>query len=325
MIKNKPFLFIIDTWQKFDLAKDSSIAMARAVINMGYPVEICEVQNLFSQNINRKSAGIFAHTQKVISAGSIDGSKMKVDDKFKVRNLSDFTAVLMRKDPPFNMEYVSALWLLRTAKQQGAVVVNNPEEVLLNNEKTTILEFSQFIAPTLISRSQSQLLEFIKNFKDVVLKPLDSLSGIGVRRFNIKSGEREFNKVFAQYSPQMPIMVQKYLPQIKDGDKRVFIIGGKVVPYGVIRFQKNPLENENLGHLTIDVVSPINAAERKIAEGLAPILKKRGLIIVGIDVIGGHLTEINVTSPTCMIEVERETGTKVAEMAIKAVFQYAKK
>jgi glutathione synthase len=230
--------------------------------------------------------------------------------------LTAFDAVLMRQDPPFDFEYVTATWLLERAVQAGARVFNDPRAIRDHSEKLAITEFAQFTAPTLVAREAGDLNAFIDDMEDTVLKPLDGMGGSGV--FRVRADDPNRNAIIETLTElgRRTIMAQRYLPAISDGDKRVLIIGGEVVPYALARIPKAGETRGNLAAGGRGVAMALNPREREIAETLAPLLWSRGLLIVGLDMIGGYLTEVNVTSPTCMVEIASQAGYDVAALVI---------
>jgi glutathione synthase len=233
--------------------------------------------------------------------------------------LKDFDAILMRKDPPFDSEYFYATHLLEQAERDGARVFNKPGALRDHPEKLAIMEFPQFIGPTLVTRDEADIKRFHAEHGDIILKPLDGMGGMGIFRvgpdgLNLGSITETLNRHGAQ-----SLMVQKFLPEIIDGDKRVLVIGGKPVPFCLARIPQGSEVRGNLAAGGKGVARPISARDREIAEALGPILHGRGLLLVGLDVIGNCLTEINVTSPTCFQEIFDQTGCDVAVLFIDAL------
>jgi glutathione synthase len=233
--------------------------------------------------------------------------------------LKDFDAVLMRKDPPFDSEFFYATHLLSQAEREGAKVFNKPEALRNHPEKLAIMEFPQFIGPTLVTRSASAIKAFHAEHKDIILKPLDGMGGMGIFRvgadgMNLGSIIETLNLDGAQ-----SVMVQKFLPAIAQGDKRVLIIGGKPVPFCLARIPQGGEVRGNLAAGGKGVAQPLNDNDRAIAESVGAVLAPRGLLLIGLDVIGTHVTEINVTSPTCFQEIFDQTGCDVAALYINAL------
>ena len=229
----------------------------------------------------------------------------------KSSSLRDFDAVVMRQDPPFNVEYLANTWLLSQAEKMGVKVFNSTFSLREHSEKISILEFPEFIAPTLVSRSLQQIRDFHSVHQDIVIKPLDGMGGMGVFRvgpdgLNIGS----IVETLGEYGKRS-LMAQKYLPEIKEGDKRLLLINGEPVPFVLARIPQDGDIRGNLAAGGKGVARPLSSNDQKIADKLGPILKNRGLFLVGLDIIGNNLTEINVTSPTGFVEIFEQTGFDV--------------
>jgi glutathione synthase len=234
-------------------------------------------------------------------------------------DLAEFDAVLMRKDPPFDAEYLYSTHLLEAAQRTGARVFNAPRALRDHNEKLAITEFSEFAVPTLVSRDADALRAFHAEFGDIVVKPLDGMGGTGV--FRIRRDDANLNVILetiTQLGARM-VMAQRFIPAIRDGDKRVLLIDGQPVPYALARIPKAGETRGNLAAGGTGRAQPLSDADRAIAARLGPVLAARGLLLVGLDVIGEHLTEVNVTSPTCFVEITEQTGFNVAAMFIDAL------
>ena len=225
----------------------------------------------------------------------------------------------MRTDPPFDIEYLNNTWLLSAAVSQGAKVFNNPTAIRDHSEKLSITEFPTLIPATLVSRELSAIEIFHQEQGDIVIKPLDGMGGMGVFRvgpdgLNLASIVETLGE-----NGRRTLMAQRFLPEIAQGDKRVLLIGGEVVPFALARIPQGKEIRGNLAAGGKGVAMTLSASERKIAEQLAPILNKRGLFLVGLDLIGGYLTEINVTSPTCFVEITEQTQFDVSQFWLKAL------
>lgn len=305
-------LFVIDPPETLKAYKDTSVAMMRAAQARGHEVHVCGIETL------RFEAGAVRAEASRIALTDDDG------DWYRARPaepalLAQYDAVLMRKDPPFDLEYVTATWLLSLAEREGARVFNRPAAVRDQNEKIGILEFPQFTAPTMVTREPHRLHAFIDAEGDVILKRLDSMGGESV--FRVKSGDPNRNaivEVMAQGGGRS-VMAQRYIPQIRDGDKRVLLIDGKAVPYCLARLPRPGETRANLAAGGTGVARPLSARDREIAEHVGPVLAARGLLLVGLDVIGDWLTEVNVTSPTCFREIQDQTGFDVSGMFLDAL------
>jgi glutathione synthase len=237
------------------------------------------------------------------------------------QSLREFDAIIERSDPPFDMEYVYATYLLELAEEQGARVFNKPEAIRSHNEKFAIAQFSQFIPPTVVTSDAARIRAFHHEHQDIILKPLDGMGGVGI--FRVKQDGMNLGSIIETltHNSTRTIMVQRFIPEITLGDKRILLIGGKIVPYSLARIPQGGEVRGNLAVGGLGVAQPVSARDREIGETLAPILLKRGLLLVGLDAIGDYLTELNVTSPTCFQEIEQQTGFKVAEMFIDALEQ----
>jgi glutathione synthase len=305
-------LFIADPLESFKLTKDSTLAMMRVAQEAGHHLWFCQ-----SRNILWKDDLVVADCQTLVVKPS--STSWFALGAIEARSLKSFSAVLMRTDPPFNIEYLNTTWLLTAATRQGAKVFNDPSAVRDHSEKLSITEFPELIPPTVVTRELSAVEEFHQTHRDIVIKPLDGMGGMGVFRvgpdgLNLASIVETLGENGAR-----TLMVQRFLPEISQGDKRVLLIGGEVVPFSLARI---PQGNEIRGNLAAGgkgVAMPLTDTEKKIAERLAPILNQRGLFLVGLDLIGGYLTEINVTSPTCFVEITEQSGFDVAQFFLKAL------
>jgi glutathione synthase len=233
--------------------------------------------------------------------------------------LADFDAVLMRKDPPFDMEYIYSTYLLELAERDGARVFNRPGAVRDFNEKLAIARFPEFAPPTIVTRKESLVRGFLAEHGDIILKPLDGMGGASVFRLHAQDPNIGVIIETLTHFGRRTIMAQRFIPEISKGDKRILLIAGEPVPFALARIPKAGETRGNLAAGGIGVAQPLSARDRQIAESLAPRLWELGLLLVGLDVIGDHLTEVNVTSPTCMQEIQQQTGFNSAAMMIDAV------
>jgi glutathione synthase len=306
-------LFVTDPLESFKTYKDSTFAMMREAQRRGHTIHACEPRGMLWE----RGGVVQAQLRSITLTG--DARDWFTEAAPQVRAIKDFGAVVMRKDPPFDSEYFYATHLLEQAEREGAKVFNKPRALRDHPEKLAILEFPQFIGPTLVTRDAHAIKRFHAEHKDIILKPLDGMGGMGIFRvrqdgLNLGGIIETLNKDGAQ-----TVMVQKFLPAIVDGDKRVLVIGGKPVPFCLARI---PQGGEVRGNLAVGgkgVAQPLSDSDRAIAEALGPILAARGLLLVGLDVIGDSLTEINVTSPTCFQEIADQTGFDVAAMFVDAL------
>ncbi len=313
-------LFVADPLESFKTSKDSTFAMMREAARRGHTLMACEPKDLRWQ----RGEAVTGFVRDI----TLTGRSGKGETWFtaaqqppheRPQPLKDVDAVLMRKDPPFDPEYFYATHLLSQAEREGARVFNKPGALREHPEKLAILEFPQFIGPTLVTRDEGDVKRFHAEHHDIILKPLDGMGGMGIFRvgpdgLNLGSIVETLNQGGAT-----TLMVQKYLPEITQGDKRVLVIGGKPVPHSLARI---PQGSEIRGNLAVGgkgVAQPLTEREREIAEALGPVLAARGLLLVGLDIIGSCLTEINVTSPTCFVEITEQTGFDVPAMFIDAL------
>ena len=305
--------FILDPLDSLKVAKDSSIAMMRAAQAAGHAVWAIEQSALHYSSLHGVSA-----EARHLELSDDDTAWYREVLRHDVR-LRDFAAVIMRKDPPFNFDYLTSTWLLERAAAEGAQVFNRPAALREHSEKLALLEFPQFTVPMLVSGEMARLHGFIDSQQDVILKPLDGMGGHQVFRVRHDDPNRRVIVETLTQHGKRTIMAQRYLPEIALGDRRILLIGGEVVPYALARFAPPGETRANLAVGGQGVVQELTPQEREIAETLAPQLAKRGLLLVGIDVIGGYLTEINVTSPTCMVEIAAQTGFDAATMFVAAL------
>jgi glutathione synthase len=329
-------LFVADPLENFKTHKDTTFAMMRAAAARGHTLLACEPQDLMWQRGGRVTGQVREVTLTGRSGYGVRGARVvaraaraitltgDADDWFTVvaqadLALADAGAVVMRKDPPFDSEFFYATHLLEQAEREGARVFNKPAALRDHPEKLAILEFPQFIGPTLVTRSADDIKRFHAEHRDIILKPLDGMGGMGIFRvgpdgLNLGSITETLNRHGAQ-----SLMVQKFLPEIVKGDKRVLIIGGRPVPHSLARIPQGSEVRGNLAAGGKGVALPLSARDREIAEALGPILHSRGLLLAGVDVIGDCVTEINVTSPTCFQEIFDQTGFDVAAMFVDAL------
>ena len=305
-------LVIADPLDEFKTYKDSTFAMMTEAAARGHALFACLQQDLL---LSSGRVHVWAR-QVTLTPGA---ATWYAAGDAKREPVSDFDAVIMRKDPPFDMEYFYSTHLLERAATEGARVFNDPQAIRNHNEKLAIGEFPQFTAPTLASRREDELRAFVAEHDMAVFKPLDGMGGTGI--FRVSRAEPNLSVIIETLTDmgRRTIMAQKYLPAIVDGDKRVLVIGGKPVPYCLARIPKAGETRGNLAAGGTGVARELSVDDRRIAEALGPVLAARGLLLVGLDVIGDKLTEINVTSPTCFQEITAQTGFNVAGMFIDAL------
>ena len=312
-------LFVADPLESFKTYKDSTFAMMREAARRGHELLACEPADVMWQRGARVSAPLRAFT---LTDDAHDW--FKEQGEAQLTALADVGAVIMRKDPPFDSEYFYATHLLEQAEREGAKVFNSPRALRDHPEKLAILEFPQFIGPTLVTRSEADIKRFHAEHQDIILKPLDGMGGMGIFRvgpdgLNLGSIVETLNKGGAE-----TVMVQRYLTEIARGDKRILVIDGKPVPHALARI---PQGSEIRGNMAVGgkgVAQPLSQRDREIAEAIGPVLAARGLLLVGLDIIGDCVTEINVTSPTGFQEITQQTGFDVAGMFVDALEQALK-
>ncbi|WP_442592302.1 glutathione synthase [Parapusillimonas sp. JC17] len=304
-------LFVIDPLPSLKAYKDTSVAMMRALVARGHAISVAYQGGLYIDEgvVMAEAMGI----DLVPGADLHEHSWWQARGSVQEARLSEFDAVLMRKDPPFDMEYVYASHLLEYAQAQGARVFNSGAALRNHPEKLAITEFSSFTAPTLVTRNVVRLRAFHAKHRDVVVKPLDGMGGTGI--FRLQPDEHNLSSILEMLTDfgTRTIMAQRYIPEIVNGDKRILLIAGQPVPYVLARI---PLAGETRGNLAAGgrgVARELTARDREIAETIGPQLVERGLLLVGLDVIGDYVTEINVTSPTCFVEITEQTGYDVAD------------
>lgn len=310
------FLIVMDDIKTINLQKDTTLAMMWAVQNRGHLLSYCNIGDLSLQNgalfINARSLKVDdkAAVLQAINA-QLDKPFYQLGEKTR-QPATAFDVILMRKDPPFEMNFLYALYLLNFAEQQGVLVVNKPQSVMVANEKLFAAQFAHLMTPTTVASEQGVLREFIHRHGDVIVKPLDGMGGMGIFRLTKDSPNIGATLEILTQNGSVPIMAQTFLPEIAKGDKRILIVGGKVVPYALARI---PMTGETRGNLAAGgsgVPMALTDKEQQIADEIAPTLAARGLWFVGLDVIGDKITEINVTSPTGVRQLDDAFGLDIA-------------
>ena len=306
-------LFVADPLDTFKIYKDTTFAMMREAQKRGHQVLACE-----QQGIQWQKGGLVQARVKALTLTGNAQAWYRVEQE-SVQALNSFDAIVMRKDPPFDTEYFYATHLLGQAEREGAKVFNKPSALRDHPEKLSILEFPQFIGPTIVTRDAQDVRAFQAEHKDIILKPLDGMGGMGI--FRVKEDGLNLGSIIETLNRdgQQTIMVQKFLPAISEGDKRILIIGGKPVPFCLARIPQGGEVRGNLAAGGKGVAQALSDQNRSVAEALGPILAARGLLLVGLDMIGDSMTEINVTSPTCFQEITDQTGFDVAAMFLDAL------
>jgi glutathione synthase len=312
-------LFVADPLESFKIYKDTTFSMMREAQRRGHKITACEPQHMVWQ----RGDVVRAKVRDIHLTGGADQwfSESAPLTGDATRPLKDFDAVIMRKDPPFDSEYFYSTHLLEQAEREGAKVFNKPRALRDHPEKLAIMEFPQFIGPTLVTRSADDIRRFHAEHQDIILKPLDGMGGMGI--FRVKADGLNLGSIIETLNKNgsESVMVQKFLPEIDKGDKRVLVIGGKPVPFSLARIPQGGEVRGNLAAGGKGVAQPLSARDREIGEALGPILLARGLLLAGVDVIGDYVTEINVTSPTCFQEIHDQTGCDVPALFIDALEQ----
>jgi glutathione synthase len=304
--------FIADPLDHFKIYKDSTYAMMREAQRRGH-----ELYVLLQEDLAWRNGEVTGDAQRLHMTGD-KGAWYRLDARRTVAP-QDFDVVLMRKDPPFDIEYVYSTYLLELAQKQGARIVNDPRAIRDTNEKIAIAHFPQFTVPSLVARRIDMLHEFLARHHDIILKPLDEMGGASV--FRVKKNDPNLNVIIETITRygQRTVMAQQFIPAISDGDKRILLIAGRPVPHALARIPKPGETRGNLAAGGKGIAQPLTSRDHEIAETLGPRLAAQGHFLVGLDVIGNYITEINVTSPTGFQEITDQTGFNVAGMMLDAL------
>lgn len=296
---------IMDPIERIHLTKDSSFAMLLEAQARGWPLWYMQQEDVFSRDgitwARATSLRVKEDPSDWFTLGSV-----------KEMPLGELDIVLMRKDPPFNMKYIYTTYLLDQAEQAGTLVVNKPQSLRDYNEKMATLWFPQCCVPSLTSSSIRQLNEFIDAEKDTIIKPLDGMGGHSI--FRVTAGDVNRNVILETLTEngQQFAMLQRFIPEVRDGDKRILLVDGVPIPYGLARI---PAAGETRGNLAAGGRAEgieLSARDRYICEQVGPTLREKGILFAGLDVIGDYLTEINITSPTCIRELDRFAGINIS-------------
>lgn len=303
---------VMDPIARISYKKDSSLAMLLAAQERGWSLFYMEMQDL------HQSAGQARARMRPLKVFADPEHWFELEAESDAA-LGDLDVILMRKDPPFDLEFVYATYLLEQAEATGTLVVNRPQSLRDCNEKLFATLFPQCMPPTVVSRRADILREFAEQQGDVILKPLDGMGGASI--FRHRPGDPNLSVILETLTIHgtRQIMAQGYLPAIKDGDKRILMIDGEPVPFCLARI---PAAGETRGNLAAGgrgEARPLTDHDRWIAEQVGPALREKGLLFVGLDVIGEHLTEINVTSPTCIREIDNAFGTRIGVQLMDAI------
>lgn len=312
-MSSRSFVCLIDPLTSLNPKKDSSIAMLESAQSRGWKIGVVE------DGCMHWASGTGVRAQVVWIVIDRANTPWYHELGREEIALKDLDAVVVRKDPPFDVEFVTTTWLLEQAEREGARVFNSPRAIRDHNEKFTIAQFQQFVVPTLVSRNAAQLRSFLDHHPDAIAKPLDGMGGTSI--FRLKKGDQNTGVILETLTDfgRKTAMIQRYIPEIVEGDKRILLINGEAVPYCLARLPKEGEHRGNLAAGGTGRAQPLSEQDWAIAHALGPELRKRGLLLVGLDIIGENLTEVNVTSPTCFREIMEQTGFPVADTFVQAV------
>lgn len=304
-------LFILDPYSNLNIAKDTSVAIMHEAFKRGHEIYVCQQHDIFlrKQTVNIK-VQLFEFS---------DGENWYQLMPEKETLPTDFDAILMRKDPPFDNEYLYSTYLLELATKQGGTVINNPVAIRSWNEKLSVARFPQFCPAFLVTSNAQQIRAFLAAQQDIIVKPLDGMGGSGI--FRLTTDDPNISVILETITNfgKQTVMAQQYLPEIKQGDKRVIVIDGEPLDYALARIPQNGETRGNLAAGGKGVAQLLSNRDREIATTIGKTLKEEGLFFVGLDIIGNYVTEINVTSPTGMVELAAQTPCQPAEVFLDAL------
>ena len=312
---------ILDPLSSLKVKKDSTIAIMAEAAARGHDIHV-----MMQEAVMWKAGQVVGENLRIELTGGHGRGTAAGDRDHWYRAappvetpLKGFDAVLMRKDPPFDAEYITSTWLLEQAVREGARVFNDPRALRDHSEKLAIMQYAQFTVPTLVTRLPEQIHDFIDANGDVIVKPLDGMGGESVFRVTDTDSNRYVIVETITCHGSRTVMAQRFVPEIRDGDKRILLIDGEPAPYCLARIPRPGETRGNLAAGGTGVARPLGVRDLEIARALGPNLARQGLLLVGLDVIGEYLTEINVTSPTCFREISDQTGFNVAGMFMDAL------
>ena len=311
-------LLILDPLASLKPQKDSSLAIMREAAKRGHELHVCEQHDVFLQQEKVQ----FLAQRLTFKDAEIDSEFMYELGEKQTLKPAEFNAVINRKDPPFDNEYLYLTYLLELAVNQGATVLNNPQSVRDWNEKLAVTHFPQFTPAFLVTAKEHLIRAFLSEHQDIIVKPLDGMGGSGIFRLKIDDPNLGVILETATQFGSKTIMAQRYLPAILQGDKRIIVIDGKPLDYALARIPKLGETRGNLAAGGTGIAQLLTRKDREIAETIGQTLKQKGLFLVGLDVIGEHLTEINVTSPTGMVEIAAQTNCQPAAIFLDALERY---
>ena len=301
---------VMDPLSSINIKKDSSFAMMLAAQKLGWEIHTIYQSDLYTKNE-------IPWTQSRITSVEDDASHWFDFAPEQDIELASLDAIIMRKDPPFDIEYIASTYILQLAEQLGTLIVNKPASLRDNNEKMFITQFPQCCTPFMVSRNKKRLRDFvIERFQsaqqDVILKPLDGMGGTSIYRVNPHDPNLSVILETVSENETRTVMAQQFIPEITEGDKRVLLIDGEAVPYALARV---PAKGETRGNLAAGgkgVGVELSERDRWICQQVGPVLKQQGILFAGIDIIGDYLTEINITSPTCIRELDQIYSLDIA-------------
>ena len=303
---------VMDPVGSINVKKDTTLAMMLAAQRRGWELLYMELDDLFLRD------GAAQARMRPIEVRD-DPNDWYTLGEARTGPQASLDVILMRKDPPFDMEYVYATYILEQAAASGVLVVNNPRSLRDANEKMFTAWFPQCCPPTLVTRGHARMSAFLDEHRDIIVKPLDGMGGMSV--FRARAGDPNANVIFETLTLQQTryAVCQRYIPEIREGDKRVLMIDGEPVDYALARVPAGGDARGNLAAGARGVGMEITARMREIASEVGPVLREKGLVFVGLDIIGDYLTEINVTSPTCVREIDAAFGTDIADTLMIAI------
>ena len=305
MTDSRKLGIVMDPIESITPYKDSSLAMMLEAQARGWEIHYLLMDNLYFEN------GVAMGRYQTLRLFDDNAHWFEYIDAGECR-LDSLDVILMRKDPPFDLEYIYATYMLEQAEENGSLIVNKPASLRDCNEKLFTRVFPQCCVDTRVSRNPEILKAFIEQHQDTIIKPLDGMGGKSI--FRVQAGDPNTNAIIEAVSKDASSqsMVQRYIPEISDGDKRILLIDGVAIPYALARL---PAPGENRGNIAAGASTrgqPLTERDQWLCDQVGPELRKRGLIFVGIDVIGNYITEINVTSPTCIRELDRDFGINIS-------------
>ena len=308
--------FVMDPLESLKIAKDSTYAMMLAAQKIGWEIHVIYQPDLYTRGEVARAHTRITTMVDTAPEGSEPTTWYRIIAEQDIA-LAELDVIMMRKDPPFDMEYINSTYILELAELAGAMVVNRPSSLRDFNEKMFISRFPQCCTPFMVSRDMARLRAFVQQRKreadqDVILKPLDGMGGTSI--FRVSPGDHNLSVIIEDVSRRgtRMVMAQQFIPEISEGDKRVLLVDGEEVPYALARIPASGETRGNLAAGGTGVGVPLSDRDHWICEQISPVLKERGILFAGIDIIGDYLTEINITSPTCIRELDKQYGLDIA-------------